>query len=124
MSADCPGPDFHPHAPILAACGTGGTVEFFDWQRGAAFLARHQHPAVSCAFDGRKADGAVEFGPAGCSVYAVESGELVVSLAHTNAVRCVDWSADGYWLAARAQTDGFTCGTCVREERSIACSMA
>jgi WD40 repeat protein len=102
MSGYCPGPDFHPHAPVLAACGTGGTVEFFDLAAGE----RRSWPATNIP------PGSVRFrpdgvqmalsslDPPGVRVYAVESGELVVSLAHTNAVRCVDWSADGRWLAA------------------------
>ena len=101
-SVYCPGPDFHPHAPILAACGAAGTVDFFDVAAGThwAWPATNIPPGyVRFRPDGKRL-AVASWEPPVVRIYEVDSGRLVSSLVHSNAVRRVDWSPDGDWLAA------------------------
>ena len=102
MSQYCPGPDFHPHAPVLAACGAAGTVEFFDLVAGKrwAWPVANVPPGVVRFRPDGKQMALSSWAPPGVRVYDVDSGALVTSLPHSNVVRTVDWSPDGRWLAA------------------------
>jgi WD40 repeat protein len=79
-----------------------GRVELLDFQTGRRWPTHSTNAgalAVRFSPNGKQLAVAGSEQP-GVRVYEVDSGQLVVSLPHSNAVRRLDWSPDGRWLAA------------------------
>ncbi len=96
------GPDFHPYAPVLAACDAALTVQFFDLAAGThwSWSAANIPPGVVRFRPDGKQLAISSYEPPQLRVYEADSGILIASLVHSNAVRPVAWSPNGRWLAA------------------------
>jgi len=102
LGSPCTVPDFHPTAPVIAIGLAGGMVELLDLETGRRWPTQSTNDgAYYLRFrpDGEQFAVACWKQP-GVRVYEADSGKLVASLSHSNAVRRIDWSPDGRWLAA------------------------
>ncbi len=102
LDVQCEHSDFHPTAPIIAAGLAGGVVQLFDLETGRRWRTQSTNDEAYCLRfrpDGQQLAVAARKEP-GVRIYDANSGELLVSLAHSNAVYHLDWSPDGRWLAA------------------------